>query len=123
MPDAHVLMHCKQWQYWRWCICRCQVINEVDKVRLEKDGIPTEAALTQALTHPSVVRMHAHMLVRDRRQSLDQHCNGHTPLKSDELWLILEYCNKGSVQVPTPLCPSAQLHMPDTRKMMCPTQS
>ena len=80
----------------------------MDKVRLEEDGIPTEAALTQALTHPSIVRMHAHMLVRDRRQSLDQPCNGHTPLKSDELWLILEYCDKGSVQVlPTP-CPLAQ---------------
>ena len=94
----------------------------MDKVRLEKDGIPTEAALTQALTHPSIVRMHAHMLVRNRRQSLDQHCNGHTPLKGDELWLILEYCNKGSVQVLTPLCPSAQLLMPIPRVMLCLTQ-
>ena len=78
----------------------------MDKVRLEKDGIPTEAALTQELTHPSIVRLHAHMLVRDRRQSLDQPSKGHIPLKSDELWLILEYCDKGSVQVLTTLCPS-----------------
>ena len=81
----------------------------MDKVRLEKDGIPTEAALTQTLSHPSIVRMHAHMLVRDRRQSPDQPCNGHAPLKSDELWLILEYCDKGSVQVLASLCLSVHL--------------
>ena len=79
----------------------------MDKVRLEQDGIPTEAKLIQTLSHPSIVRLHAHMLVRDRRQPLNESCNGHIPLKSDELWLILEYCDKGSVQVLTSLCPPA----------------
>lgn len=89
-------------------------------MRLEKNGIPTEAKLVQALSHPSIVRLHAHMLVRDRR--LDETCNGHIPLKSDELWLILEYCNKGSVQVLTTLCPSAHLPMQTPAEMLCVAQ-
>ncbi len=69
---------------------------------MESDGVPTEARLTQGLTHPSIVRMHAHKLLRNnRRDSLDdQQLSGRAPPKSDELWLILEFCDRGSVQVP-----------------------
>ena len=68
---------------------------------MESDGVPTEARLTQGLTHPSIVRMLAYKLLRNgRRDSLDeQQLPGRAPTKSDELWLILEFCDRGSVQV------------------------
>ena len=78
-----------------------QVINEVDKVRVESDGVPTEARLTQGLTHPSIVQMHSYKLLQNsRRDSLDgRRRPGTAPPKGDELWLILDFCDKGSVQV------------------------
>ena len=77
-----------------------QVIHEVDKVQTEADGTPTEAKLTQGLTHPSVVGMHAYKLVEGvRRQSLEGQFKHAASLKNDELWLILEFCDSGSVQV------------------------
>ena len=68
---------------------------------MEGDGVPTEARLTQGLTHSSIVRMHAYkLLVNSRRDSLDNQARpGHVPPKGDELWLILDFCDKGSVQV------------------------
>jgi hypothetical protein len=77
-----------------------QVIHEVDKVQTEADGTPTEAKLTQGLTHPSIVGMHAYKLVEGvRRQSLEGQFKQAASLKHDELWLILEFCDSGSVQV------------------------
>ncbi|CAL5218358.1 g20 [Coccomyxa viridis] len=77
-----------------------KVINEVEHVRMESDGVPTEARLTQGLTHPSIVHMHAYKLLRNsRRDSLDdQQLSARAAPKSDELWLILEFCDRGSVQ-------------------------
>lgn len=68
---------------------------------MDSDGAPTEAQLTQGLTHFSIVRMHAYKLLRNsRRDSLDgQRVPPHITCKSDELWLILEFCDRGSVQV------------------------
>ncbi len=68
---------------------------------MESDGVPTEARLTQGLTHPSIVHMHAYKLLRNsRRDSLDdQQLSARAAPKSDELWLILEFCDRGSVQV------------------------
>ena len=68
---------------------------------MDSDGVPTEARLTQGLTHPSIVRMLAYKLLRNsRRDSLDgQQVPAHVTCKSDELWLIQEFCDRGSVQV------------------------
>jgi hypothetical protein len=77
-----------------------QVISEVDKVQTEADGTPTEAKLTQGLAHPSIVCMHAYKLVEGvRRESLEGQVKGAASLKHDELWLILEFCDSGSIQV------------------------
>lgn len=78
-------------------------------MRTEDDGVPTEAKLTQGLSHPCIVRLHAHKLVKDTRQPcMDGYpARAGGPVSTDELWLILEYCDKGSVQVPTPLKPTS----------------
>jgi len=72
---------------------------------MDKNGFPTEAKLTQGLTHPSIVGMHAYKLLRDtRRASIeDQEFRGRAPCKTDELWLILDLCDKGSMQVQMPI--------------------
>lgn len=93
-------------------------------MRKLKDGRPVEAALTEGLSHPGVVKLLEHKTVptqHQRRASLDggsrlearggdhaagprrrRSCDGTVGKRAapeSELWLILEYCDKGTVQV------------------------
>ena len=78
-------------------MCHAQVINEVDKVRMDDDGIPMEAKVTEGLSHPSIVRMHAFKLIHD--MLLEEHASRQIHAKAKELWIILDFCDKGTIQV------------------------
>jgi hypothetical protein len=87
------------------------------------DGRPVESALTEGLSHPGMCKLYAHKTVPTqlpRRNSMDgaqgrwggnaapqrevggpRRCNSCAGPKSppeSELWLILEFCDKGSMQ-------------------------
>lgn len=76
-----------------------KVVDDAEKVQMQ-DGKPMEAALTEGLTHPAICRLYAHALRSHSRVSSDewQRENRGIP-HPDELWLLLEYCDKGCVQV------------------------
>ncbi|KAK9916182.1 hypothetical protein WJX75_009766 [Coccomyxa subellipsoidea] len=75
-----------------------KVVDDAEKVQMQ-DGKPMEAALTEGLTHPAICRLYAHALRSHSRTSSDawarENNGGREP---DEIWLLLEYCDKGSVQ-------------------------
>ena len=66
-----------------------QVVTKMDAVRM-RDGLPLEVALTQGLRHQGIMATirHAEHLRRRGNGSL-----------VTELWLLLEYCDKGSLVV------------------------
>lgn len=75
-----------------------KVVDDAEKVQMQ-NGKPMEAALTEGLTHPAICRLYAHALRSHSRTSSDawarKNNGGRVP---DEIWLLLEYCDKGSVQ-------------------------
>lgn len=63
----------------------------------ELDGIPREAAIMSALDHPKVVRQIIHVLAgasRGRPSFSEQ-----SQLPEVRLWMVLEFCDKGSLEV------------------------
>lgn len=76
-----------------------KVVDDASKVQM-RDGKPMEAALTEGLTHPAICRLYASNLRSHSRTSADAWGREHGPGRApDEFWLLLEYCDKGSVQV------------------------
>ena len=103
-----------------------QVVEDVRDVRMMLDGRPVESALTEGLSHPGVCKLLAHKTMPSelqRRNSVDgaavglggdgaaqlqvgisRRCRsyggpGAKAAAESELWLILEFCDKGSMQV------------------------
>ena len=65
-------------------------------IRLE--GRPLEAALMMGLDHPNIVRLVKHKYISRRRSD----GSGGEP---DVLWLVLEFCNRGHLEVKFPSKP------------------
>ena len=91
-----VLMHIQSMPS-KHCLCRMQVVRDIHRLKLDPRGEPLEALLTRDLKHQNLMRTmsHAWWVASDRGGlSGEQQC-----------WMILEYCNKGSVVVSRPdLC-------------------
>ena len=80
-----------------------QVVRDIHRLKLDPSGEPLEALLTRHLKHQSIMKTksHAWWMATDRGGlSGEQQC-----------WMILEYCDKGSVVVSEPgllqVCPVA----------------
>ena len=61
------------------------------------DGAPTEAAIMSALDHPHIVRQTAYALAgasKGRPSYSEQ-----THLPEVRLWMVLEFCDKGNLEV------------------------
>ena len=71
-----------------------QVIEDAECVRLH-DGQPLEAVITEKLRHPNLVAALEYATVPGR----DPY-NPH-----DETWLLLDYCDRGSLIVRPVPCP------------------
>ncbi|BDA44489.1 probable mitogen-activated protein kinase kinase kinase 11 at C-terminar half [Coccomyxa sp. Obi] len=75
-----------------------KVVDDASNVQM-REGMPMEAALTEGLTHTSICRLYAHALRSHSRTSSDEwQRDNKGGADSDELWLLMEYCDKGSVQ-------------------------
>ena len=91
-------------------VLRAQIIVDNDQARV-KDGLPVEAHITAGLNHRNVVRTIAHawrplvshmsasMLVWDSAGS--SAAGPLTSCNEGETWLLLELCDKGTLQVTT----------------------
>ena len=76
------------------CHSSVQVVRDIHKLKLDPCGEPVEALLTRDLKHQSIMKTMSHAWWRatDRGGSSgEQQC-----------WMILEYCDGGSVVVSKP---------------------
>ncbi len=123
-----------------------QVVEDVRDVRMTEEGRPLESTLTEGLSHPGLCKLLAHKTAptqQHRRASYDnlgsaaagssapdadpRRCRSQDggPDKrapaDHELWLILEYCDKGCVQArhPLPLARSSDALCPGTGRSTC----
>lgn len=87
--------------------CCVQIIVDNDQARV-KDGLPVEAHITAGLNHQNVVRTIAHAwrpLVSHMSASMSvwdsagSNSPGPFACKEGETWLLLELCDKGTLQV------------------------
>ena len=68
-----------------------QVVSDIHRLKLDRCGQPVEAVLTRGLQHQNIMRTlsHAWFMATDRGGlGGEQQC-----------WMILEYCDKGSIAV------------------------
>ena len=92
--------------YLHRCMCSqavvaMQMVRDIHRLKLDPSGEPVEALLTRDLKHQSIMKTmsHAWWVATDRGGSSgEQQC-----------WMILEYCDRGSVVVSEPgllqVCP------------------
>ena len=87
--------------------CCVQIIVDNDQARV-KDGLPVEAHITAGLNHRNVVRTIAHAwrpLVSHMSASMSvwdsagSNSPGPFACNEGETWLLLELCDKGTLQV------------------------
>jgi hypothetical protein len=85
-----------------------------NKVMKSADGRPLEALITGSVPHPSIVTCLGHASTGTPGPIL--HDSAHSQMNDSgelETWLLLEYCDRGSVSVITsPKCPAPS---PNTR--------
>ena len=91
--------------------CLPQIIVDNDQARV-KDGLPVEAHITAGLNHRNVVRTIAHAwrpLVSHMSASMSvwdsagsNAVGPFTACNEGETWLLLELCDKGTLQVDHP---------------------
>lgn len=78
-----------------------------NKVVRAKDGVPLEAVITGSDAHPSIVSCLGHTTTASASPGA-MHDSAHSRIEESgekETWLLLEYCDRGSVSVGPASCP------------------